>query len=141
MNSLNLSRLRNVAIALRDAAKDKLLAQQFDMDRYGHAVDIFSKDTCGTPSCALGHYAARNDVQSFLKLNVNGDLVYARKSKGRILGADFSDRRVRRYFGLTPTETANIFDTGGCNNAASPGWAALFIERFCNKKEKELGIN
>lgn len=147
MDLLKIDRLRVVAVALRDAAKDKLLAPRFSMNTYGFPADEIDSDEkllggaepCGTPACALGHFAVRDDLQPFLKLDRLGNLVYARKSKGRSLSADFSDARVKRYFGITCTESEDLFDSFGCNNATTPGYAALFIERFCNKKEKALG--
>ena len=141
MNSLNILRLRKVVTALRDAAKIRKLARRFDMDQYGYAAE--SGNTCGTPSCALGHFAARRDLQSLLRLDINGDLWFTRKTKGELAprAASFSSDRITKYFGFEDWEESELlFSSTGCGNATTPGMAALFIERFCNRKEKELEL-
>ena len=55
-------RLLNVVRALRESPKPKA----FSMDWYGYGPN--EAFPCGTPQCALGHYAAREDLQDFLRL-------------------------------------------------------------------------
>ena len=79
MNQEQASNLLNVATALRSAEREKL---PFNMARYGNALregwsrfmgkqdgslSVRDRDvhTCGTPACALGHYACRFDLQSW----------------------------------------------------------------------------
>ena len=146
-----ITRLRIMAFALREAAKVKSLTRWFSMKRYGYAKGDEVNDekvSCGTPACALGHFAARRDLQSFLRLDKKtGELTYVRKElpsrRARImrwLGADYADRRVERYFGLTSSEAVRIFSPQGCNHAKTPLAAADYIEQFCKQKEKELGL-
>jgi hypothetical protein len=139
-------RLRNVVVALRDAADDKLLRELFTMKRYGWGSENFDSDDperkyidvhkCGTPACAIGHFAARRDLQSFLTLNAkSGDLEFIRNNPSG--GACHTAERTRKYFGLTESEAEDLFDDHGCGGAETPRMAALFIERFCNRKAKE----
>jgi hypothetical protein len=55
------ARLLNVAKALRDAAEAKKFFCMRDI--------AIVRDDCGTPACALGHYAARRDLQATFELS------------------------------------------------------------------------
>ena len=59
------------------------------------------------------------------------------RDNGEGRNADHSGSRVRKYFGLSIEEAEELFDDTGCNGAKTPRMAALFIERFCNRKTKE----
>lgn len=114
---MNKERLLNVARALREGKPEN-----FDM--YGYV-----RGDCGTPACALGHYASRTDLQSFLKIaNVDGfDLVYA--ETGSLCGG-YESERVCDHFDITALEAEEIFHSHGCGGAQTNVEAAEYIERF-----------
>ena len=140
MNEQQASRLVDVATALRDAADKKWF---FDMDTYGRRSGFLSgrrgfirqgrqmeKEGCGTPACALGHYAHRTDLQDFLRLSPDGLLYYT----GKRWEASYWHTSVRRHFGLTHEEASYLFSSSGCHNAKKPLQAAEFIEDFVESR-------
>ena len=113
-------RLLNVARALRESKNP----EDFDMGMYGHA--------CGTPACALGHYAAREDLQHTFTLDAVNDSI--------LVGEDwvgFDSRDVRDHFGITPSEALELFEAEGCAGAKTAIEAAEFIERVVAEREAE----
>lgn len=113
--SLNVydKRLLNVAKALRESKNP----EDFTMGSYGHE--------CGTPTCALGHYASRPDLQNKFILtkygrftDVNGD--YTR----------FECSLVLRHFQISYLDAEMLFGPDGCWRAQTAIEAALFIETF-----------
>jgi hypothetical protein len=107
-------RLLDVAQACRETK----FPEKFDMSRYTHF--------CGTPGCAIGNYAAREDLQDLLYLT-NGTLHFRSPtlmSGGVILG----------WFGISSTEWHELFGHMGCNHAKTASAAADFIEQFVSKK-------
>lgn len=109
-------RLLDVAKALREGRHQK----RFTMEDWG--------GLCGTPHCALGHYAARKDLQHTFRLTFTGKL--------RMVGVtDMPDwDRIGRYFGLSGVEAIQLFGWSGCDYAMTPQQAAEYIERFAAKK-------
>ena len=110
---MNKKRLLNVARALRESKTPN----RFTMRTYAHAA-------CGTPACALGHYAARGDLQRTLSLK-NGELVHRNGEH-----VCFDSPEVRDHFGITLSQAWGLFAIIGCGNAQTPKQAARFIERF-----------
>lgn len=150
-------RVLNVAKALREAAAAK---QKFDMGKWvfgdsgaiigtGYNYETCSYDQCneeanicGTPACALGHYAARTDLQRILKVSV---LKNSRGSKVASMdrfgaepgsGADFYDEQLMAHFGLTQSEMLELFDADGCGGARTALQAAKYIEKFVKRKQR-----
>lgn len=119
---MNKERLLNVAKALREAPDPK----QFTMLRFGKPGD-----TCGTPCCALGHYAIRKDLQKTFSLGRRGDLCRASDSQQHFVGVD--DDIVLKHFGINYAESDALFGMRGCGEAKRPEDAAAFIERFVNE--------
>lgn len=121
---MNKKRLLKVAQALRESPEPK----KFTMQRYAHS--------CGTPACALGHYAARSDLQRTFKLKVSegdtwGDydnVVVARP--GFTISVLYDDVLVQDHFGITFEQACDLFSSEGCGGARTPLQAAKFIERF-----------
>lgn len=114
---MNKHALLNVARALRESPAPN----RFTMSMFGHS--------CGTPACALGHYAARRDLQHTFQLD-SGALRYADGAGGVWLNSI----TVREHFDLTSEQIDTLFDEHGCDNAQTAEQAALFIEYFveCN---------
>lgn len=153
MNAIQQKRLLNVAKALRDAAAQPKLKALFTMSQYGYSthgngelysgetgklVKIEEAKTCGTPACALGHYAARRDLQREFVLDETGDVV----DKD---GNSFSSEQLERHFGISagnddPNEVSDeaedIFGGYGCDRAKTPIQAARYIEKFVAAKAK-----
>ncbi len=77
--------------------------------------------------CALGHYAARPDMQGLLELNPrSGGLQYAADGRDAWVG----DPSILDHFGLCYWQLEVLFDHIGCGNAQTPEEAARFIEAF-----------
>lgn len=113
---MNAKRLLNVAKALRESPAP----DQFTMGQYAHR--------CGTPACALGHYAARHDLQGQFVLHQGHDGIFC-------VGADdddvpYHDRRVLHHFGIDGEDAERLFGPTGCGSAKTPIKAAEYIERF-----------
>lgn len=135
MNKIQAKRLLNVARALDESKEPK----KFSMETYlNDDGDRVSNRWCGTPACALGHYAVRKDLQKFLRPGINREynvpcLRYARS--GRETGWDLPG--VQRHFGISYEEAEELFDFSGCGYASTPKEASRYIKRFVAKKLKE----
>lgn len=130
------NRLLNVAKALRESANP----EAFTMEAYGYddsgQIEIFGDNyktkyaSCGTPACALGHYASRTDLQHTFKLKMDGE----------IYGIDgthlWYDQAVLDHFGIDSNESELLFAVDGCGNAKTNIQAAKFIEKFVKNKFK-----
>jgi hypothetical protein len=111
---MNKEALLNVARACRESKHP----EKFTMEYYAHS--------CGTPACALGHYAARQDLQSDFYLDEEG--VFRTSMKGLESYATLT--AFLRHFALTVQQEEQLFGMWGCNKARTPVEAAEYIERF-----------
>lgn len=123
---MNNERLLNVAIAL-------------DESKNPHSFSMGSYTRCGTPGCALGHYAARRDLQDEFSLatsdGVNCPLEDSIETDehGRIrVGAGLSccAQAVCDHFGISKDEAHELFSGSGCGMAATAKAAAEYIRTF-----------
>lgn len=133
MEAIYKKRLLNVARALRESPKPKA----FTMHCYvgGDTWDFdTSHNWCGTPACALGHYAARTDLQRLMRI-LNGKAVYRESIYGSSIC--YADECVLKHFGIYWSEAGCLFGSEGCGNAKTTKQAARYIERFVARKEKE----
>lgn len=115
---MNKRKLLNVAKALRESPNP----DQFTMQRFGY--------DCGTPACALGHYAVRHDLQKVFGLRADG---YLKKRRARTngLGGGCTAPLVREHFGITESQAYRLFaGNTGCGGATTAIAAAVFIEKF-----------
>lgn len=138
------TRLLNVAKALRESQNP----EAFDMDFYVHG-DGWAPDSaesgfdCGTPACALGHYASRTDLQKTFKIVKERDL-YTEAPKAELClrdgsGAIYQEPEVGAHFGLDVGECEDLFGPLGCGGAKTPKAAAKFIEKFVkNRRDDEF---
>ncbi len=128
MEQIHKERLTSVVKALRDSPDP----ERFNMDRLTHP--------CGAPACALGHYAARDDLQEMFVL-VPQEHWYPgsglRLKAAPTKQVSYTSRVVREHFGLTPAETHELFSASGCGEAKSADQAAMYIERFVARKEAQ----
>jgi hypothetical protein len=126
--TIHAQRLLNVARALRESPDPG----SFDMDAYMHP--------CGTPACALGHYAARTDLQgAFVVLPREGTIGCLMTASGS--DSFYDHATVCEHFGITFGEANLLFSHDGCNRARSARVAAKFIESFVAQKWPETERN
>lgn len=111
--SINTEALLNVARACRECRKP----EEFTMRIIGH--------NRGTPGCALGQYAARDDLQTVFILDDHGDL----RIVNRVPGIGITST-VQAHFGIDEFEDDELFGSRGCGGAKTPPQAAEYIERF-----------
>ena len=83
---------------------------------------------CGTPACALGHWAAANtrrwitDVSCGVPGIRNGSIGF---------------EAAKQDFALNDAEVIELFEASGCGNAKTAKQAARYIRRFVKSREKE----
>lgn len=129
------NRLLDVARALRDASRK---GWSLEMGRYGKSqqfaegslAEYVTEQNCGTPACALGHYAVRRDLQKILHLDRDGAFVFA----GLDVCASYTNRQLQEYFQLNEDESEELFSSWGCNRAQTALQAAKYIEAFVERK-------
>lgn len=127
---MNTERLLNVARALRESPAP----EKFTMGSYLH--------TCGTPACALGHYAARRDLQSIFKpfkgkwagfvslvepryeIDPDGDNYFSAHD------VDYDEKEVLEHFEIDDEQARELFSGEGCGGARTAFEAAEYIENF-----------
>lgn len=114
MNKRHKKRLLNVAKACREMKEPA----EFDMRFYSD---------CGTPACAFGNYAFRNDLQKSFHLTYNAAVT----TNGDPVGFH---EDIKPHFGLTINETIKIFDINGCGGAKTNIRAAEYIENFVREQ-------
>lgn len=134
MNKIQAKRLLNVAKALRESAQPELFTMQMFVWGEPGGADEF----CGTPACALGHFAARRDLQKLLKIQVSDDDKKDEYACVRYVSCGsrtfFDDEILREYFGIDYNENNQLFSVDGCNKAKTPKAAADYIEKFVKTK-------
>lgn len=81
---------------------------------------------CGTPSCAMGEWAAANPDRWILDVH-----------KHRLLSRLSSDYLLAQCdeFGLSEAERAQLFGLDGCNNARTAKDAAAYIRWFVARRQ------
>lgn len=97
-----------------------------------YSQDVFVHH-CGTPACALGHYAANNKRRGwgFKAADYSfgtGHVTYNGHSQS------CADPRVLDEFDLSFTEAIELFSGDGCNGARTGKQAAKYIQRFVKRK-------
>lgn len=136
MNQVQAKRLLNVAKALRESAVPRL----FTMAHWGYGADEVTSPQadkgCGTPACALGHYASRRDLQRAFKLDEDG---LVNDASDYSVGFDVEKRspEIEEHFGLSRSEPSELFGPEGCGHAKTVKEAARYIERFVKRKQRE----
>jgi hypothetical protein len=149
MNKIQAKRLLNVAKALRESKHP----ERFAMDQFVHtdwnynATPTDDNNWCGSPACALGHYAARTDLQRVIKIAkanrhaaTDPKLIFLNGKEFWWTPAEYGSKNISPinvHFGLSPYEMDLLFDSDGCGQAKSTRAAALYIERFVARKLKE----
>ena len=126
-NRFRPDRLLKVAQALRESDYPR----QFSMLMY--------QNDCGTPACALGHYAHRTDLQRLLVPTPYGPSGPSYVFRSIVDGISFYDDRVCAHFGITKDEAYELFSMRkGCGAARTTRAAARYIERFVARVRKRV---
>ena len=133
--TVHAQRLLNVARALDESA----LPGKFTMCLYGYKGKrrgflLLHRD-CGTPACALGHYAFRTDLQKSFRLDTRGDLVFGRSTE-----IDYDSSEILVHFGITRAEAETLFGRQGCNDAQSAAEASVYIREFVARKWPAVNV-
>lgn len=145
MNKRQAQRLLRVAKALRESP----VPEAFDMEGFLHgdgfidsAEEAAEKNWCGTPACALGHYAARLDLQRLLQIKFKNKNVWNEKlRKYQLIPTPYVkfagtnneisfDHELQNYFGVDNDQLCALFGGEGCGGAKTVKAAATYIERF-----------
>ena len=123
MKAIHKKRLLNVAKALRDSPNP----EKFTMEQFAYH--------CGTPACAVGHYAARRDLQKSFKLKQSESCCSLANNDGEFVFVDGpTANALMDHFGLKYNEVTRLFGEEGCRKAKRPLTAAKYIERFVAKQ-------
>ncbi len=121
-------RLLLMADALDAAQKrqDSLpLHKRFTMATWGH--EAIGTNECGTPACALGHYAVTKEAQSRgWNLSIYGHLETPTRSDVM--------KSARKEFDINDQEIDRLFSGSGCGGAQTPREAANYIREFVFNK-------
>jgi hypothetical protein len=119
-------RLLNVARGLRESKHP----EQFRMSAF--------VSYCGTPACALGHYASRTDLQKSFHLLPNRIALFTvhQTNPKFAVGLAYDSGEVQKHFGITANEAGQLFSAWGCGEARTPIAAAEYIERFVRERTR-----
>lgn len=138
---MNVDRLMLVIRALEEAPHP----ERFTMKLYLHVDEAYYIDRpelkcaakyeenwCGTPACALGHLAAREDLQNIMRIDAPTFSIRYREpdSDGYFEQAMCADTRLQEWFDLDKHDLMLLFDENGCGGAETPADAVKFIKHF-----------
>jgi hypothetical protein len=134
---VGLRRLERLAKILdtADAEHRKRGEPKYDQSRVEHIE-------CGSPGCAIGHWAAANPDRFGLRRIKSFDLsrseyfVFVCK-KDDNSDLDF-DKHGQSEFGINENEASELFYVHGCGDARTAKQAAKYIRKFVARKRKEL---
>lgn len=129
-------RLLNVVKALRESRRPKSFCMWgFSYSKNARNPMNRTKHPCGTPMCALGHYAAREDLQDAFKIDPETGITYVvGVSRDDLMLAANIFEVAQKHFGISVRETDRLFSSAGCGGATSKTAAARFIRDFAEKK-------
>lgn len=122
---MNAERLLNVAKALRESPNP----ENFDMV-------VVVEESCGTPGCAFGHYAARADLQDAFRVEQRrelGGFAVIKAVDG--MYCPYDHPVVAEHFGLSKMDLEELFCGAGCGDAQTPIEAAEYIEKFVRERQ------
>lgn len=125
MSEFRPDRLLKVAIALRESPNP----DRFTMRMWGHG--------CNTPACAMGHYAARADLQDAFMLTDRGQLTLSGPAHAALRAQGLHAEMERDYldhFGISGDEWGELFGWSGCSDAKTANEAADYIVDFVKRK-------
>jgi hypothetical protein len=123
LSDIHNKRLLNIAKALRE-----------DPDPDDFCMSSFTNQ-CGTPACALGHYADRRDLQDAFSLSKEGYLTVLEDGLVVEEIRYVTDFPITDHFNLSDEEADELFEIEGCGNAQTNIEAAEYIERFVERRK------
>lgn len=86
---------------------------------------------CGTPSCVLGIYAAREDLQKQFYLVKGKDAVFSKFDHEIIY---YADKEIQDHFGISEQDAEELFSGSGCNYAKTAFQALRYLKNFLETK-------
>jgi hypothetical protein len=102
---------------------------------------------CGTPACALGHYAYNTPTRwGWSENGLRGALDFAFLLQvpvsvdGQQHFLTGTWKQTMHEFAITFAECLELFDTRGCGDAQNAKEAAKYIRNFVKRKRKALGL-
>lgn len=128
-----------------DAAKIPVMVRSFTMGKWGRRFrefveflqpgdDVIYAKACGTPACAMGHYAVRTDLQRSFAIDADGDLVVRKKGYSAYYNTGdntmVENHQISHHFDITDDDREDLFGSKGCDGAKTPGEASAFIKHF-----------
>lgn len=91
------------------------------------AIDMSRVHKCGTPSCVLGHYAARRDLQHTFNIYIGLSGLYSNNDSS-LTGVD--TRTTQDHFGINRDEAWELFGSSGRGDAVTPKQVIAYVKRF-----------
>ena len=129
MNKVHERRLRNVIRALEESPNPKAFTMSCFVNGDEFDYRTGGNHFCGTPACALGHYAARRDLQrEFRVITDHNGVRYLEDPMSAI------DKSMK-HFGLRDLEFQELFGAEGCGDAKTTKKAIRYIEKFIERKK------
>ncbi len=110
--------------------------RQFLKNEDGYYDESRPNPFCGSPACILGNFAAREDLQSVMKLRPhNMPVLVLTETDSRVY---FEDKEIRDLFGLTLEEANDLFSIDGCGEAKNDKERAVrYLRLFYKEKTGE----
>lgn len=123
---LKLADILDVADALHRKRKEPT----YNQERFAHP-------SCGTPACALGHYATHSRRWKLKRVEVGPNDVALWPLLKQGSGDSFTDANEEFALDVYANESQELFGAMGCGEAQTAKQAARYIRRFVKRKERE----
>ncbi len=126
-----------------DAEHRKRKEPAYSQETLGHAEHPESTiEMCGTPACALGHYAATMRGKRGWGWHKKYGMFwpgYTALDRGIWVSTNQPGplEAAANEFGLSADDSRDLFETWGCNNARTAKQAARYIRAFVKRKGVE----
>ncbi len=127
-----------------DAEHRKLKEPTYDQETFGHDEHPESTvEMCGTPACALGHYAASMRGRRGWGWHKTYGMFWPGYTalKSGTWTHDFGQKSplnaASEEFGLNGSEVQDLFETWGCGGAKTAKQASKYIRAFVKRKGVE----
>jgi hypothetical protein len=131
MNKIQRKRLEKLATILdtADAEHRKNSEPKYYQGVFTHP--------CGTPACALGHYAAASPKRWAIIKETSFELWQVPQPRLKLSRGARTEDDATDEFGLTIREYEELFGGVGCGEAKTAKQAARYIRKFLTRKDKE----
>lgn len=95
---------------------------------------LYYSHPCGTPACALGHWAANNPRRWEMRGRYPGSELVPFLGKGH--NAIYGNESAEIEFSLDSIDAYDLFGMSGCDSAKTAKQAAAYIRKFVAKRSK-----